>query len=595
MLENKFEILKYVYNTIRDLNDPNKESTTTNLYTNTHSFIVEKFANRIFFAPAPADFKCPKDFIQNNPVILENLRELFIEFYKIHNITFNEDIKNVIFCSPKELDSQLLTSEIDYCYFIKSTHIDGTDEGWKSFKAHNIAAIGWNHINLSEIKNDDLSKYVDKPSEARALIYFRGLKYGDLICCRYSSEKLYGIGVVLSSHKYEKNIHYYGEIKNGEKQYYDKYVDVCWFESTQGNNYISKTDLNPQGESTWQARGTLSYVASANHWIPDFLAKYLKINKEYVINEKSYKSSIIKNSPLKNKLLELLLNNQNLVITGSPGTGKTYLAKDIAETLNQNLNIKNFVQFHPSYDYTDFVEGLRPVDKGNGEIVFERQDGIFKKFCKEAARDTKPHSIYVFIIDEFNRGQLSKIFGELFYAIDPDYRGPQNRIETQYQNLVKEDDPFYEGFYVPDNVYLICTMNNIDRNVDTIDFAIRRRFSWYNLKAKDNTAMLDHFGENIKARIVNKMDRINNCIFNEQNQQEDINQQKNIEGLTSDFHIGGAYFAKIKNYLDDEDNLEKAFKMLWDYHLKDLILEYVKVAEDPLEAFKKIKQAYFSK
>lgn len=113
----------------------------------------------------------------------------------------------------------------------------------------------------------------------------------------------------------------------------------------------------------------------------------------------------------------LLLANHNIVLTGAPGTGKTYLAKEVAKKMDAVFKI---VQFHPSYDYTDFVEGLRPVNQEDS-LGFQRMDGVFKKFCKEALQDGS-HP-YVFIIDEINRGEISKIFGELFYSIDRGYRG----------------------------------------------------------------------------------------------------------------------------------------------------------------------------
>ena len=144
---------------------------------------------------------------------------------------------------------------------------------------------------------------------------------------------------------------------------------------------------------------------------------------------------------------------------------------------------------------------------------------------------------FVFIIDEINRGEISKIFGELFFSIDPGYRGESGRVKTQYQNMITDEhDPFYEGFYVPENVYIIGTMNDIDRSVESMDFAMRRRFAWKEIKANENTGMLDSFGE-LKDEIVSKMNRLNNAIWNEET-------NEGIEGLSAAYHIGGAYFKK---------------------------------------------------
>lgn len=228
-----------------------------------------------------------------------------------------------------------------------------------------------------------------------------------------------------------------------------------------------------------------------------------------------------------------------------------------------------FVQFHPSYDYTDFVEGLRPIkEDGSKEIGFERKNGIFKGLCAEAKKN--PKKKYVLIIDEINRGEISKIFGELFFSIDPGYRGEDGIVKTQYQNLVKESDEFYEGFYVPKNIYIIGTMNDIDRSVESMDFAFRRRFAFKEIKADDMIAMLDDL--DWKDDAIKRMQAINARI-------------EKIDGLSRVYHIGPAYFLKLKNYDGD-------FDLLWENHLEGLLLEYMRGMTNCKEEIKELAKIY---
>lgn len=376
----------------------------------------------------------------------------------------------------------------------------------------------------------------------------------------------------------------------------------------------------------------------------------------------------------------LLTHTHNLIFHGAPGTGKTHLAKEIAKAMGAETA---FVQFHPSYDYTDFVEGLRPVPQDDaGQIGFELRDGVFKTFCERALENLtdseevnsnnnfdeawdklleivreniakgeltkigiweyslsstnslkyqsedspskymftitkknvfdayrniqarpsgyfqkymkevadymkancglidykkqeqpKKHNPFVFIIDEINRGDLSKIFGELFFCIDPGYRGEKGISQTQYQNLIPENDLFYKGFFVPENVYIIGTMNDIDRSVETMDFAFRRRFTFVEIQASDRVAMFEEITDDvIRQQALDKMKAVNAII-------------SETEGLSSAYHIGGAYFLKLKT-------LDNDFEKLWDYHLAPLIKEYLRGTEDEAETFNKIKQAY---
>lgn len=402
------------------------------------------------------------------------------------------------------------------------------------------------------------------------------------------------------------------------------------------------------------------------------------------------------------KYIDLLKESKNLVLTGAPGTGKTFMAQTIAREMGCGKNEMCFVQFHPSYDYTDFVEGLRPIMMSDGQMGFERKDGIFKEFCKKAIKNledskktltelseekslndkyntvidkinngdlnefklktngksmevvkvtdfnnielktpgtssnrtytvsfdrlaklakvfTTTESLnnisnisdavrdaiggchasaywavlnevykqkntstltasnvvkkdFVFIIDEINRGEASKIFGELFYAIDPGYRGKNDiRVKTQYQNLVPETDVFAEGFYIPENVFILGTMNDIDRSIESMDFAMRRRFTWKEIKPEDTQSMLDTLECATKAKSV--MARLNNEI-------------SKIEGLGPAYQVGPSYFLKLG---DNGGNFEK----LWDMNIEPLLREYSRGFRKSDEIMEKLRSAYF--
>ena len=451
---------------------------------------------------------------------------------------------------------------------------------------------------------------------------------------------------------------------------------------------------------------------------------------------------------IKTTCLALLKANHNIILSGAPGTGKTYMAKQIADKLTGGDKSRiGFVQFHPSYDYTDFVEGLRPTPPSGSTIGFERKDGIFKEFCEKALEALKEynkslttigalsststsmavtspitagstlaakikviykkivddinagkkHTIktvkgkekelfvngsdnlfvknrskdvpltldmllriseklktkqeiveatdfrgitkiknwdtdlraimiyiysiiesevsdtddvsseisttelenpniernspieiapsmeypyFVFIIDEINRGELSKVFGELFFSIDPGYRGENGAVRTQYANMVSSPNAFdkvletkdYGHFFVPENVYIIGTMNDIDRSVDSMDFAMRRRFLIKDIKAEDTQK--DMLTDDA---IIAKMNALNAVIEGE-------SWEKIKAKLGTSYSLGASYFQKYYKYND--------FKLLWEYHLEGILREYLRGTQNPERDLKILKKVY---
>jgi 5-methylcytosine-specific restriction endonuclease McrBC GTP-binding regulatory subunit McrB len=205
--------------------------------------------------------------------------------------------------------------------------------------------------------------------------------------------------------------------------------------------------------------------------------------------------------------------------------------------------------------------------------VIYKEISLSKEKRTAPAADKITLQNFVFIIDEINRGDISKIFGELFYAVDPGYRGEKGKVKTQYSNLLSQDDPYYAGFFIPENVYIIGTMNDIDRSVESMDFAIRRRFTWKEIEAKDTLGMWDdtipEYKEVARTRIFNLNEAIGKT-----------------KSLSKAFHIGPAYFLKLKEYNGD-------FRKLWDMHIQPLLKEYLRGMFDVDNALENLRTAYF--
>ena len=262
---------------------------------------------------------------------------------------------------------------------------------------------------------------------------------------------------------------------------------------------------------------------------------------------------------------------KQVILTGAPGTGKTYGARAYAQAQGGEVQ---FVQFHPAYDYADFVEGLRPITQG-GSPTFVRMDGIFKAFCRKIVEENVPSKKYFFLIDEINRADLGRVFGELMFGLEENYRGPENRIHTPYENLPCYDrtgralanDVFADGFYIPENLYIIGTMNDIDRSVESFDFALRRRFRWLNVRAGavmeqtlQTMAQADGRMSEYIPELVQRIAALNDYIA--------APEGGGKFGLTEDYQIGPAYFKGVY----DDRQLDNAFTN----RIEPLLREYLR-------------------
>lgn len=558
----------------------------------------------------------------------------------------------------------------------------------------------------------------------------RLLAYGKVKKVEYDTENVLSLKDTIGNKRYEDIQEdgyvifedcdvYYEKRYEGYEEDWSQFINVEEWESLCENSEVTTAGV---GKAADMSVNSIFQVKDSK-WAGD---KMKELDEQFNKTKQGSEKMI---DGIKN----LLLKNHNIILHGAPGTGKTYLAKEIAKAMDCGDNEIGFVQFHQSYDYTDFVEGLRPVQKTDStQIFFEKKDGIFKAFCmkaqknfKDSAKSEKAQSIeaywtakvdtfldavmdgeisqddwktskkenhftissddsnifvsipenpikkevdfpketlvqllsynldlkkvvdvrtfynrkhgaqsdsyayvlyhkikdwitkkedipkiknvirkkdYVFIIDEINRGEMSKIFGELFFSIDPGYRGKNGDVRTQYANLQKDQNEFdkalgivdsnnFGHFFVPENVYIIGTMNDIDRSVESMDFAMRRRFAFEEVTAEQSMSMFDdpkswkdendevvNIPNEILTRLKNRMRNLNTAILNPK-----LN-------LGQAYQIGGAYFLKFAKYFKDGEG--KAFADLWKYHLKGLLTEYLRGMPKSKESLDKLEEAY---
>ena len=412
---------------------------------------------------------------------------------------------------------------------------------WDEFYKSGIMGIGWDDVtdlkgfsSKEEIK--DYMKKVYDPSysyknNAHCLWQFANeIKVGDVIFVKKGMHKIIGKGIVTSDYIYDTSRSTY--------------------------KHIRKVDWQNKGE--WEHPGqavmkTLTNISAYPDYVQKLLALFAEDTSEEVSEQKEIKyplyskddflNEVYMDEDTYNTLTELLEAKYNVILQGAPGVGKTFAAKRLAYSImgQKDTSRVAMVQFHQSYSYEDFIQGYRPSKDG-----FELENGIFYKFCKEAEEDNERP--YFFIIDEINRGNLSKILGELMMLIEKDKRG--EKIKLLYSN---------EWFTVPQNVRIIGMMNTADRSLALMDYALRRRFAFFDFApAFSSEGFKNYLAEKNSQKLeslITAVESLNNTISSD-------------ESLGDGFRIGHSYFCT------DGEITDEWLKSVVEYEVIPLIKEY---------------------
>ena len=408
---------------------------------------------------------------------------------------------------------------------------------WDMYYQEGIIGIGPNEIpDFHKYKSQkEFEKAIQKYdntekrryNDARACYEFAfEIQKGDIIIAKRGRKKYIGYGIVTGDYKYDpsrKDYHHLREVewkKQGEWGEDFKIVLKTLTNISKYPDYVANLKLKIGIEDISVSTTLDNRNESLTELISDSYVKYTieDANRELFIEKEDIES-----------IIQLLNYKKNIVLQGPPGTGKTYIAKKLAYLL---LGVKDEskiqqIQFHQSYSYEDFIQGYRPNESGG----FTLKDGVFFDFCENAKNDS--HNDYFFIIDEINRGNLSKIFGELMMLIEHDKRGKEFAIPLTYS------DKTSKKFYIPDNLYMIGTMNTADRSLAIVDYALRRRFVFIDILPSFNKKFISYLKSigvdtSLQNRIVDRIVELNKVIS------ADIN-------LGGWFTIGHSYFCN-KNF-----------------------------------------------
>ena len=389
----------------------------------------------------------------------------------------------------------------------------------------------WNLEEWAIGRKQTYTSHNEKGNKRQKYKYFQEVKPGDLVVGYVTSPQKEVVAVC----KITRGLHQTEDGEGIEIQKAERLDKPIAYETLQANPDLASSEPinNNQGSLFQLTEQEYEIIRS----LIDDSSVLAKVEIEPYDDQKA-KEGLFLHPDQFNEVLNALKEKKNVVLQGAPGVGKTFIAERLAYAFigfKDRQRVK-MIQFHQSYSYEDFIQGFRPTAKG----TFAMKYGIFHQFCRQAQRDEAQGKPYVFIIDEINRGNLSKIFGELMMLIEPDKRGNNYAIPLAYSENPDEE------FYIPENLHLLGLMNTADRSLAMVDYALRRRFRFIPLQpefaSKAFAGFLAQKGASAELvhKIVSRMNELNKAIADDKN-------------LGSGFQIGHSYFCPQDDIVPDEN------------------------------------------
>lgn len=527
------------------------------LDTKSRHFIGDTERNPVFFPYAISkqvkEMRKPpsgQEYLRLNNALLEDVigeNKMFKSFPHISHEAWLEHKKKQEEGKTKKAKSvqqELIDDDIEvtrYWAFSPGTNA----EHWQDFYDQGIMSIEYPELGdlsqydskeeirkrLSELSGDDRSR---KNTVLACWQFVNEMNIGDIVFAKKGKAEILGRGIVTSAYRYgDSTSDSFKNVRN------INWTHIGKWKSPAPYAYKTLTDLTNYTEDVEKINGL--FISETDDEIEETQKEYPPYSKKQLLNEVFLDESEYET------LVHLLRKKKNLILQGAPGTGKSFAAKRLAYSMMHQKNPERvmMIQFHQSYSYEDFIMGFRPT---RTELGFELKKGPFYNFCKLAESDSENE--YFFIIDEINRGNLSKIFGELFLLIESDKRDIPMRL--LYSN---------EKFAIPANLHIIGMMNTADRSLAFLDYALRRRFAFYEFKPAFQSSGFEKLRKDINNTRFDKLVQTT----------ESLNKEiSSDETLGRGFCIGHSFFCVNPN--EQVSNLW--LESLVSYELIPLLEEY---------------------